>query len=182
MFVYKSGAEQYAKKVGELLHSDKFIIDAIWNNLKKVTSWSELVPESFSWMLEGHGFLKEEVRIKEGRNSGESALYRKRVVELLKRQIEICEWEQNMWLQTVEKEKCFIQWIGAVLAHWKVEFDKECCRGPRVSYFGTKAHPTYRVRSLGLCRFFWKNDNKLGKLRTRCIYAASSASKLQQRV
>lgn len=52
-------------------------------------SCSEEVQERFSRMIQHQRFLKERVKMKDGERAGENAMYLKRVVELLKREIEM---------------------------------------------------------------------------------------------
>lgn len=52
--------------------------------------------------------MKEELKIEQSWNGGESVLYRMRVLEVLNWLIEICSREDNMPLQTEEKKGCLI--------------------------------------------------------------------------
>lgn len=86
--IFHGCTKRYTKKVAELPYHLNFDIKVSRDNLKSLTSCSELVPDSCNRMLENQGFVKEAVFI-EKEKAGKSNLCRKRVVEVLKRQIEI---------------------------------------------------------------------------------------------
>lgn len=63
------------------------------------------LPENSRCMLENQETLKEEVKVKEGRNEEEIVQYQKRAFEALYRPNEIYTRDENMVLLTVAKER-----------------------------------------------------------------------------
>lgn len=92
----ESGAERCFKEIVNLLHWDNFDIEKVLNRLRSVTSCTELVQENCSQILANKRFLKKEVQIEQKGSSYESILYRKKVIEVLKGQTEMCLSEERM--------------------------------------------------------------------------------------
>lgn len=73
--------------------------------MQSVTTYSENVQEISIQILEAEEVSKKEVRIEQKGSVFESILYLKNVVEVMKRQIEMCTRETGMQARTAEKEK-----------------------------------------------------------------------------
>lgn len=102
----KSDAERLANKVVELLHCKNPDTEIIRQQMNSVMLCSELVQEDFRGTIEIKGSIKK-VRLDEGWHAGESDVYRRAVVHMLKKQTEMCPTEDKMQLKTAEKEKLF---------------------------------------------------------------------------
>lgn len=91
MKLFKREEKQCPRKIASLLQCNNFKIDIIQDEWKNVTSCSELVRDDFSQLLKNERLLRTVVRKEERGNVGESTSRRKKAVEVLKRQIKICQ-------------------------------------------------------------------------------------------
>lgn len=73
---FRSGGEQYRRKIVEILHCDKFDVETIQNELKGVRSCSGLVLENVSQVLGNKEIMKREGKVEERRSVFERSLYR----------------------------------------------------------------------------------------------------------
>lgn len=93
---FRSRTEKHANKIVNPLHCSNFDIETIQKTLKSVKSCSKLVRENSNDLLENKAFLKNKVRTEERDSVCKSILYRKEVLEAVKRQIQMCPKEESI--------------------------------------------------------------------------------------
>lgn len=113
------------------------------------TSRIELVQESSSLILKIQDYLKEEVKIKEGRNAGDSVLYRSRVYEALNRPISIFPSQESTIIRTPKKKTVFHPMDTSYFSRLESRVHKGCCKRLEIGYFEEITRPYYRRHLLG---------------------------------
>lgn len=110
---FRSNAKRLVKKFVKLLHWHKFEIEGSENNLKSKMSYNGQVQESSRQTIKNQKALYKNVIIKELENASEIIVSQKRIIEVQKRQTEICATEEKMRLWTSEIKEGCILWIQA---------------------------------------------------------------------
>lgn len=121
-------------------------------------SCSEVMRESSRRTLKSLSYVKEEVKIQEARNAGESLDGGESAVPgecgYRAEDANCCMPKDGAHASSSREVNAYlISEIKITSAFCKVAFERACCKRLQIAYFEAEPHPTYLVHSSGFYRY-----------------------------